>query len=134
MNSGLSNQQVFLVVEPMAIIAEDLSECILECHPDAVVLRAAHAGAALAQLAAHPRVTAAFVHLDHREFCGSAVGQALLTRGAKVIFMGSRADQAPDGSILRLRGPFDTDTVTMLLQAISECARMCQAAGEQPAT
>lgn len=132
MKSAISDQQVFLVVEPVAIIAEDLSECILECHPGAVVLRADHAGAALAQLAAHPRVTAAFVHLDNREFCGSAVGQALLTRGAKVIFMGSRADQAPDGSILRLRWPFDTDTVMMLLQSISECAQMCQATGEQP--
>lgn len=128
----MSEQRVFLVVEPMAVIAEDLAECIEECHPDALVLRAGDAAAAVAAVTAWPRVTAAFVHLDPQGFSGSALGLALTERAAQIIYMGSRADMAPEGSLLRLRSPFDSETVQMALESICEPCGSHQAPGAVP--
>lgn len=126
------DRQVFLVVEPVALIAEDLAESIVECHPDALVLRAASAVAALAVLAGSRRVTAAFVHLDPHGFADTALGATLADRGARMIFMGSRADAAPEGTLLRLRSPFDTDSVQMMLESLRELFVNGQAPGAMP--
>jgi hypothetical protein len=128
----MTDHRVFLVVEPMAPIAEDLADCITECHPEAQVLRAADAAAAIPILAGLTRVSVAFVHLDPQGFPGSCLGMALADRGATVIFMGSRADMAPEGTLLRLQGPFDCDSVQMLLDSISRRSEQSQAPGMTP--
>ena len=128
----MSGLRVFLVVEPMAVIAEDLAQCIGDHHAEALVLRAPKAADALRALAGHPRVTAAIVHCDPHGFSGTALGQALAERRAQVIYMGSRADMAAEGTLLRLRSPFDSDTVQMMLESLSELAGQRQTSGRAP--
>ena len=128
----MTGSRVFLVVEPVALIAEDLAQCIGDHHPEAVVLRAAKVGDALRALAGHSHVTAAIVHCDPHGFCGTALGLALAARRAKVVFMGSRADMAAEGTLLRLRSPFDSDTVQMMLECLSESSDQGQTPGMTP--
>lgn len=128
----MSGPLVFLVVEAVAVVAEDLAQCIGDFHAEAVVFRAAKGAEAVRALAGHSHVTAAFVHCDPQGFSGTCLGQALAERGAQVIFMGSRADMAAEGTLLRLRSPFDSDTVQMLLESLSESSAKCQTPGMMP--
>lgn len=124
--------RLFVVVEPVGLVAEDLAQCIGDFHADALVLRAANVAMAIRALAGHSRVTAAFVHCDPRGFCATALGTALTVRGAQIIFMGGRADMAAEGTLLRLRRPFDSDTVQMMLESLSASSDKGQTPGMMP--
>ena len=122
----MSDARLFVVVEPVRLIAEDLSQCIGEVHPDAVVVQTGSVAEAVRALPGRSPVTAAFVHCDPNGFCGTALGLALAERGAQIIFMGSRADLAREGTLLRLRSPFDSDTVQMMLESLFESSEKAQ--------
>lgn len=125
----MSDFRVYLVVEAVAVVAEDLAECIVDFNAAARVLKAGAAEDALHLLTGVPHVSVAFVHSDPQGFGCSALGRALAEQGAQVIFMGCRADMAPEGTLLRLRSPFDSDTVQMVLESLSETCEQGQAPG-----
>ena len=120
-------QRLYLVVEPVAPVAEDLAQCIGEFDAGARVLRTASAEEALQALADHDVVVAAFVHDDPQGFAASALGLRLEDRGALVVFMGRSADQAPAALFQLLPSPFDAETIRTLLDNLLSWPEQLQA-------
>jgi hypothetical protein len=84
--------EIYLVVEPVALVAADLAECVIEQVPGARVLVAHDVEAALAQLDDATPVAVALVHADPSDFPATPLGGALAAAGARVVFIGNAAE------------------------------------------
>jgi hypothetical protein len=109
-------EAVCLVVEPVAVIAEDLAASVVEGWPGCRVIVAPDAATALSAVASLPVIQAAFVHAAPDGFSGRPLGRALAERRATVIFMGLRAESSP-GPHMVLQSPFaPADVLQALVQ------------------
>ncbi len=106
---------VYLVVEPIQVIASDLAMSVQEYDPSATVLIALSPEAACEVLEGEPSVRLAFVHVDARKFCKTDLAKALDRRGALVVFAGGSAEP-DDCAKLVLDRPFSAETTAALLQ------------------
>lgn len=109
------NSSVYLVVESIPIIAQDLAMSVQDYDPSATVLIAPSPEAACAVLAGETCVRLAFVNLDARRFHQTDLATALGARGTKVVFAGGYSD--PECSdMLVLDRPFSAETTAALLR------------------
>ena len=108
---------VFLILEPMALIAADLAMSVQESEPQSVVVIASMADQAMDLLQNHSALCAAFLHTDPAKFDFSPLGRLLLARRARCIFMGDRAER--NGSdIWVLERPFSTENVHTIMRRL----------------
>lgn len=112
---------IYLVVEPIEIIASDLATNVRDYDPLATVLTALTHDAACAMLDAYKSVRLAFVHADPNSFAKTSLAQALDGRGAKVVFTGDAAERKDHG-ILVLQRPFSAETTAALLRRTESSA------------
>lgn len=106
---------VYLVVEPIEIIASDLAMNIQDYDPLATVLTALSQDAACTMLQDHTSIRLAFVHADPISFAKTKLARALDGCSAQVAFTGDAAERMP-GGILVLQRPFCAKTTAALLQ------------------
>ena len=109
------NSTVYLVVEPIEIIASDLAMSVQDYDPSATVLVALTPDAGFAMLQNHAAIRIALVHADPGDFPNTALAMALSGRGALVIFTGDAAERK-DGGIFVLQRPFSSQTTAAALQ------------------
>lgn len=109
------NTTIYLVVEPIEIIAADLAMNVQDFDPRATVLTALSQEAACALLEAYTSVRLAFIHADPKTFAKTSLARALDVRGAQVAFYGDAAERSGEG-ILVLQWPFTTQTTAALLR------------------
>lgn len=109
---------VYLVVEPVSIIAMDLGASIREFDPAAEIIVAQSTDMAVRALAGQDAVGVAFVHMNPGSFAAGPLASELAARGAVCVFMGEAAEQAADTGILLLIRPFSAVTVADLLARI----------------
>lgn len=107
--------RVYLVAEPVVLIAEDLAACIVECDPEATVVIAAPGRDVVA--AAPALLHAAFLHMDPGAAPWAPLYAALLGRGAELVFLGAAAEEWR-GVGRVLESPFSAATVAAVLQEI----------------
>ena len=108
------NTSVYLVMEPIGIIASDLAMNVQDYDPRATVLVALSPEAGCVMLEGHLSVRLAFVHTDPTGFATTCLARMLAERGAKVAFTGDSAERN-DKDALVLHRPFSTDTTAALL-------------------
>lgn len=106
---------VYLVVEPIAIIASDLAMNVQDYDPSAKVLIALTFEQASEILEGHAAVRLALVHADPSDFVDTILARALSCRGAQVIFTGDAAERK-DSGIFVLQRPFSAQTTSAALQ------------------
>ena len=106
---------IYLVVEPIQIIASDLAMNVQEYDPSAKVLIALTLKEGSEILESHAAVRLAIVHADPSAFAGSILARALSNRGAQVIFIGDAAERK-DSGIFVLQRPFSAQTTAAALQ------------------
>jgi hypothetical protein len=111
----MMSSSVYLVVEPIGIIATDLAMNVQEYDPSATVLIALAHAAAWGALQGYANVRLAFVNADPSEFTTTNLARALDERRAKVIFTGDAAERN-DSGVLVLHRPFSAETTAALLQ------------------
>jgi hypothetical protein len=114
-------QEVGLVVEPVALVAEDLALILAEVRPGLRVLKAPDADAALPIVEAERGLRVAIVHGPPEQFGDTPLGRALAQRGARVAFMGTRAEAAA-GNWPVLFTPFAGPDVGHLLHSMGLAA------------
>lgn len=117
------NSPVYLVVEPMQIVATDLAMIVSDYDTTATVLIALTLDAACDIIMKHPAVRLAFVHSDPTSFGDTALSRALKDRCAQVVFTGDAAERK-GGGMLVLHRPFSAETTAGVLQ----CAEISQGA------
>jgi hypothetical protein len=117
----LSNT-VYLVVEPIELIASDLAMNVQEYDPSAEVLIALTPEAGCEVLKSQPSVQLAFVHVDPSGFSNTDLGRALAERGARLVFTGDAAERKDKGIVV-LHRPFSAQTTATLLQGIQSRER-----------
>ena len=107
---------VYFVVEPEQIVAQDLAHAIQAFAPLAEVRlfrMLDEAALALTQ----DRPLAAILHADPARFAASAAGQVLAEAGVPLAFLGTEAEARPVGAEV-LASPFSEATVAALLQRL----------------
>ncbi len=105
---------VYIVLEPVEIIATDLCLCLQDYRPDATILIADTPEVALQSVERHASISFAFVHADPVGFANTPLGCALAGRGAQCIFMGSRAERATSATWV-LERPFSAETIQSII-------------------
>ncbi len=118
---------VYLIVEPIEIIASDLALCVQDYDPAAKVFVAERPEGSFAALEdGEAAVRVAFIHADPTGFHATDLGRALAGRGAYCVFMGDRAEREGKG-IAVLQRPFSFQTIAALLdQLIGAAAAQSQ--------
>ena len=111
----MMNGYVYLVVEPMEIIASDLAMSVQDYDSSATVLIALTLQAAVAKLDGHTAVRLAFVHADPRHFATTPLARALEGCGAQVVFTGDAAERQNDG-VSVLQRPFCAQSTAAVLR------------------
>lgn len=111
---------VYLVLEPIEIIAADLALSVQDCDASAVVIVAHSAERALDALSRQDVLRIAFLHVDPDGFDVTDLGQALAGRGATCVFMGDLAERTVALTVPVLQRPFSSETMAALLQGLSE--------------
>ncbi len=106
---------VYLVMEPQALVAEDLAGAITEVDPQAIVLRAGSADEAVRALAPHGTIAVAILHCGPDGIAATPLGQALAARGAALVFTGDAAEAAASEGVGILLRPFSDEAVAVLL-------------------
>lgn len=106
---------VYLVMEPQALVAEDLAGAIAEVDPQAIVLRAGSADEAVRALAPHGAIAVAILHCGPDGIAATPLGQALAARGAALVFTGDAAEAAASEGVRILLRPFSDEAVAVLL-------------------
>lgn len=109
------NRHVYLVVEPIEIIASDLAMTLQEYNPAATVLIALTLQAAIILLENQTVMQLAIVHTDPIGFADTALAQALGRLGAQVVFTGDAAERKSGGRLV-LQRPFSAQSTTAFLQ------------------
>jgi hypothetical protein len=107
--------RVYLVVEPIEIIATDLAMNVKEYDPSSTVLIAPSSEAACDAIEGENCVRFAFVHVDSSIFKTTNLARALVKRGAKIVYSGGFAERE-DKDLLILERPFSAQTTAELLQ------------------
>lgn len=108
----------FLVVVPVALIAEDLAQALREAAPGARVLQAATAAEALALLHHAQRLDAAFIELPGAAVSGSGLLARVRALNGHVVLL--RDDKLPDAAPWHLLDmPFSDEAVADLLRRIA---------------
>lgn len=105
---------IYLVVEPIEIIANDLAFNVSDYDGSATVLTALTCYTAVEILHDYPAVKLAFVHIDPTKFAKTALARMLEDRGAKVVFIGDAAERA-GSALLVLYRPFSSQTIAEVL-------------------
>lgn len=113
-------KSVYLVVEPITIIALDLALCVQDYDPSAKIIVAHTSAEAVAAVVAQSAVCIAFVHADPDGFDASDLGKAVTKRGAACVFMGDRAERTTTGAIHVLQRPFSSETLATLLDGLCD--------------
>lgn len=108
------NRSVYLVMEPIQVIATDLAMHIQEYDPSASVLTAISSEAACEVLRTVATVRLAFVHVDADKFCNSDLARALHVRGARIVFSCASPDRNNSEKLV-LDWPFSAETTALLL-------------------
>lgn len=106
--------RIYLVVEPMSLIAEDLALSISEADTDAQVITLARPEEALSALDRLASVHLALVNTDPAGFHQSELGHALMRRRARLLFLGNDAEEAR-GAVPVLMRPFSSDCVASMV-------------------
>jgi hypothetical protein len=106
---------VYLVVEPIGLIAADLCESIRDHDPDAQVVVAASAEDAAVAISGRDAVQLAILHMSPTAFSAGPLAEILAGNQTICVFMGNAAETLRDARFLVLQQPFSTDTVTDLL-------------------
>jgi hypothetical protein len=109
------NIAVFLVVEPIPIIATDLAMTLEEYDPHATVWVAHTQDEACRLLIGCDRVDVALVHADPATFLETHLGRMLFTAGTKVVFTGDKAECSASGHLV-LHRPFSAQSLVAALQ------------------
>lgn len=120
----MMSSTVYLVVEPIELIATDLAMNVQDYDPSALVLVALSIDAACTLLTQHSLVRLAFVHSDPNGFSKTNLACLLNNRGAHVVFTGDAAERNDNG-IFVLHRPFSAETTAKMLERTetSESAR-----------
>jgi electron transfer flavoprotein alpha/beta subunit len=114
--------RLYLVVEPMALIAEDLASCIHEKDSAAhVVCVASLAGAGEEVARRQRRFHAAFLQADPQDFAATPLAAQLSAHGAHLVFIGDAAEASGQGWQV-LERPFSAETVGEVLACLMEKA------------
>lgn len=109
-------QNIYLVVEPMPPIAEDLALSLSDGDPGGEVLVAATEAQALQAIQGRGPIVLAIVHNGPQDFLRSELGAALAERGARVVLIGDRAEEAPPhAEFAVLQRPYDADHLMALM-------------------
>ena len=108
---------VYIVLEPIEIIATDVALCISDYDPAATVLVAQSVDHVMAFLGIHASVSIAFLHTDPDGFASSPLAHALDAQGARCVFMGDRAERSPL-DIWVLERPFSGDTIAATIERV----------------
>jgi hypothetical protein len=109
---------IYLVVEPINIIATDLAQSVQDFDSEAIVLVASVPNDAITMVADHPVIRVALIHANPHGFAESGLGIALAARGAQCVFMGDAAERAVKAMRV-LQRPFSTSTIAALLEELS---------------
>ena len=114
--SRTASPRVYLLVMRHLIVAQDLAEIIRESEPEAEVLLAATASAALETLSDVRTISVAFITTGPDEFAASALKAAIAAREGRVVLMGDAAERyGENDSFAILAQPFLPAKVTSLL-------------------
>ena len=108
------NRSVYLVMEPIQVIATDLAMHVQEYDPSATVLIALSPEAACEVLRTVASVRFAFVHVAAHKFGGTDLALALHVRGARIVFSGASPDRNNSEKLV-LDWPFSAETTANLL-------------------
>lgn len=114
MQAGLT--QVFLVVEPMALVAEDLADLLREASPRAEVHICADARAAVPLLAGLTRLTAAFVNLAPTQAEQSGLIAGISALKGRCVSLWEPAEPRRDW--LQMALPFSAGSVAQVIGLI----------------
>lgn len=115
----MESRQTFLVIEPFAVIAEDLAMSIADFDPTAEVRIARSMDTALAMVEPLSVVTLAVVHEDPALFMQSNLNVVLTARGAKVVLIGDTAEEATGhAGFAVMHRPYAPESVVALLAAV----------------
>jgi hypothetical protein len=109
---------VYLIIEPIDIIATDLAHIVQDFDADAIVLVAKAPDDAMSMIAGHPAIHAALIHASPQGHAESDLGIALAARNTRCVFMGDAAERAATEMHVLLR-PFSTATVAALLEELT---------------
>lgn len=110
---------VYVVLEPIDIVATDLVLCLYDHNPSAAFLVAKDAKAALSYVEHSPTVSIAFIHDDPKGFATTPLGIALTEKRALCIFMGDRAERSAL-DVWLLERPFSAETIAAIMQRAAE--------------
>lgn len=114
---------IYLVFEPLEVIAVDLAMNVQDHDPAALVLIATTQEVAVDILQSHARVQLAFVHADPNNFSATALARALSDRGAQLVFTGDAAERN-DVGIAVLHRPFSAQTTATVLARVENPQRV----------
>jgi hypothetical protein len=109
---------VYLVVEPIRIIANDLALCIQEYDRDAEVIVATSPDEARVAVVGGDSVQVAFLHMDLETFSAGPLADVLAASATVCVFMGGAAERVRDARYLLLERPFSSEMVANLLARI----------------
>ncbi|MDT8855738.1 hypothetical protein RNZ50_12070 [Paracoccaceae bacterium Fryx2] len=110
-------QRIYLIVEAMGPVAEDLRMSIEEVDDSAASLVARTPDAALA-LVGDNRISVAFVHADPARFAATALEPVLAAQGTRIIFMGNAAEESRAPGRLIMQRPFSSETVAEIVRPL----------------
>jgi hypothetical protein len=107
---------VYFIVEPEQIVAQDLAHAIRTCDPLAEVNLIRQVDELVAALV-HVRPKAVILHADPGRFRASSAGQVLVETGILLGFLGTMAEAQPEGEAV-LASPFSEATVATFLRRL----------------
>lgn len=110
-------RRIYLIVEAMGPVAEDLRMTVEEFDPGALGRVAPSPDAGLA-IAGAERISVAFVHADPTEFEATQLGRMLHAQGTTIIFMGDRAEERAEAGQHVLLRPFGAESVAQTLRPL----------------
>ena len=114
-----------LIVEPIALIAEDLAASIRAWDPDAEILTAAAPEAGVDLLSTGAKVDMAFLHLRPEGFADTALAGLLAASNAVWVFMGHSVNRDRDARVLSLDFTFSDTSVADVLALVLPKKRKC---------
>lgn len=115
----MSGSKVYLVMEPMRLVGEDLAQIIRELDPAARVHIVADMDEALVWVATQTSINRALLHCAPVVGMTSELGHALALRGAMNLYIGDRAERST-GHDLVLHRPFDNIAVATALSVLDD--------------
>ncbi len=101
--------------DPFAV--DDLSRTIAEQHPTSRIVASFSVEEALSLIETMPEISMAFIHLAPEQVAVSPLGQALASRGARIVLMGDDAEERGQAAGFDvLVRPFNTADVIFLMR------------------